>query len=318
MFIFGLLQLGASNPCKKHHNKNQYPPGYWVKCPTCSSMFAKKELSAHITEEHLVSSNIKYIICPLCSCEVLKPSLADHINTEHKDLPPRLIYTKCKATVDTCRKCSKVFRRKFDLRGHLENVHSYKTCVPCNNCEQVISWRYLERHIVNMHVDQEVKIPCPICKTVTNKAKLLKHINTTHKTLSPEKMVKKCGSTLNVCPICSKVFKEKYELKRHITNVHGSFDSKSPKFACLICSKEIYGRDRLRDHIQRHERQSFHGKKIHDTEIFIRRHDDPRVPCPLCGVEFVKSYLKKHMRFIHIGDRPYGCEICGKVSSLQW
>uniref|UniRef100_A0A7S0BI92 C2H2-type domain-containing protein n=1 Tax=Rhodosorus marinus TaxID=101924 RepID=A0A7S0BI92_9RHOD len=98
----------------------------------------------------------------------------------------------------------------------------------------------------------------------------------------------KDGSSL-VCELCSKEFKRKYDLRRHITTVH----EKVRKFGCNMCDLRFLQRAHLTEHISCvHERRKSNF-------------------CAKCDLTFSsKSRLVRHDRAVHQKLRPYVCGVC--------
>ncbi|KAJ8908398.1 hypothetical protein NDN08_005107 [Rhodosorus marinus] len=98
----------------------------------------------------------------------------------------------------------------------------------------------------------------------------------------------KDGSSL-VCEHCSKEFKRKYDLRRHVTTVH----EKVRKFACSMCDLRFLQRAHLTEHISCvHERRKANF-------------------CAKCELTFSsKSRLVRHDRAVHQKLRPYVCGVC--------
>ena len=84
----------------------------------------------------------------------------------------------------------------------------------CPNCNSSFSEQYmLNSHI--KHVHSEKKLHCMTCDYKTNKNSHLKRHILTHeaKEEPPAKKIK--------CDQCSQIFSNKFNLDRHVKNVHG-------------------------------------------------------------------------------------------------
>ena len=55
------------------------------------------------------------------------------------------------------------------------------------------------------------------------------------------------------CPICSKAFKYKYTLPKHMRLMHSENKEMRP-FACTLCGKSFKSKSNLSEHVQRHKR----------------------------------------------------------------
>ena len=127
------------------------------------------------------------------------------------------------------------------------------------------------------HKNPETKlVPCRICpRTFRNKSELLMHEKShkgnTEKYLKPKHESK--------CPHCEKVFREKGNLKKHISSVH----DKLRKFQCHLCDSTFTDSTPLRIHLKRHKA-------------------DPikQFNCDICDKSFkIEDELKVHVKHIH-------------------
>ncbi|GAB0095751.1 Zinc finger C2H2 superfamily [Sergentomyia squamirostris] len=100
--------------------------------------------------------------------------------------------------------------------------------------------------------------------------------------------------TENVCKICSKHYSRRYLLEEHMRTKH---TNEEMPFVCSKCPKRFSSEKKVKVHEAIHLPES--EKLIH--------------PCPYCDKKFSKMVnVQAHVRAVHIGDRPFICEECGK------
>ncbi|XP_044270017.1 zinc finger protein 271-like [Tribolium madens] len=120
------------------------------------------------------------------------------------------------------------------------------------------------------------------------------------------------------CDNCSHSFNQENDLKIH-RSIHNS------DLSCLACSKKFKGRQSLKRHLKIHLTQKPHVCKICSKSFsesyalvkHLRRHSgiprEKRHICEECGQGFSEPYyLKVHVRK-HTGERPLACPDCDKT-----
>uniref|UniRef100_A0A6B2EJJ3 Putative zn finger n=1 Tax=Phlebotomus kandelakii TaxID=1109342 RepID=A0A6B2EJJ3_9DIPT len=104
-----------------------------------------------------------------------------------------------------------------------------------------------------------------------------------------------------ICAICSKRYVVKHWLELHIREKHlnqAPEKGKEKRFVCSKCPKRFVDKTRLKCHEITH---------IPKTERCI-------IPCPQCDRKLSsKNSLRIHLRNIHIGEKSFICEECGKA-----
>lgn len=168
------------------------------KCEECSKVLSSSSsLSAH----KLTHSSDKPWLCEICNKGFnQKAKLKEHIN-RHLDVRPFV-----------CKTCGKGFFQKDRLKTH-EMIHSSDRPFECYICEKSFRRKYeLTRHS-KLHDTEErqklLKYECDICgkksySPADNKKHMLKHTSDKQWT----------------CSICSRLFKDKYNLRNHLLLVH--------------------------------------------------------------------------------------------------
>lgn len=96
------------------------------------------------------------------------------------------------------------------------------------------------------------------------------------------------------CDTCNKKFNRRSIYEQHISTKHRSIDL---PFVCTKCPKRFPSEKKVKLHETVHLPESM--KMVH--------------PCPYCDKKFSKAVnVQAHIRAIHIGDRPFICDMCGK------
>ncbi|KAG4065634.1 hypothetical protein HA402_012624 [Bradysia odoriphaga] len=96
------------------------------------------------------------------------------------------------------------------------------------------------------------------------------------------------------CGICDRVFEKLCKLDYHMRSKHGS--EKLP-FVCSKCPKRFSCESKVKLH-----------ENVHLPDQLKMVH-----PCPYCDKKFTKAVnVTTHVRSIHIRERPFVCEECGK------
>ncbi|XP_061565065.1 gastrula zinc finger protein XlCGF8.2DB-like [Cololabis saira] len=138
--------------------------------------------------------------------------------------------------------------------------------------------------------------------------------------LGPEGSVTLSGGTGEKqfhCGICGKIFKHRYELKRHMI-VHTG----EKPYGCRVCGKRFSNQGNVKRHMSFHTGGKPYGCDLcgyrFDEKVHLEKHmrvhsgENP-LRCDSCGKHFkYPSDLKIHMR-VHTGEAPFQCDICGKM-----
>ncbi|KAA8497818.1 PR domain zinc finger protein 16 [Porphyridium purpureum] len=110
-----------------------------------------------------------------------------------------------------CLMCDKNFTSRFNLKRHMQSVHSEARPFGCNQCDLAFKVRdHLQQHIRVSHgASRRHEFKCDRCDgTVTflTRSNLLRHIRETHEKIMPHR-----------CAECGKEFRSKFSLTRHVT-----------------------------------------------------------------------------------------------------
>lgn len=149
----------------------------------------------------------------------------------------------------------------------------------------------------------------------------------------------------NQCEICSKTFKKKLYLLRHIRQIHTKPDSclcqicgylaenkqrlqyhlaakhNGRQFTCEYCEKNFISKGHLQTHMQSHKNARTYlctvcGKDFNysnSLEYHMRTHTgEKRYQCQYCPRKFAVACALKRHTLAHTGIRPYKCRYCDR------
>lgn len=172
-------------------------------------------------------------ICQICNKSYTsKYSLKYHLKYVHGGvLKPKY----------KCDMCSSQFGNKWNRSRHVETVHRNVRNFECDTCGKKFGAKgSLERHLVHYH-NTCLKYRCAFCQKVyVTEDSCLWHEST-------------CVLTVQArltCNICSKTFKTRELVLRHMKETHACPDS--IKYVCHICGLSYNRKSNLNRHVKMH------------------------------------------------------------------
>ncbi|XP_044744053.1 zinc finger protein OZF-like [Chrysoperla carnea] len=208
-----------------------------------------------------------------------------------------------------CDKCPKRFYVLSALGVHCKSSHKAKpiTCTQCS--QQFYHQLQIEQH---MQTHEEKKFVCEDCgKIFPTRNRLTKH----KKIHSDERPYK--------CPICTRGFKQKFDLTNHVKYRHEESDRRE---ICNICGKLLHPGS-LRAHLETHNTDTIYKceqcGKIYANRIILGKHINQKHKmidlmkkylCKVCNKALESDEnLKRHMLVVHARYKRKECHICGKT-----
>ena len=230
--------LSVSIGSQPSHNSSQWSKVY---CPRCKKMFEnEKDLSDHMESCHGAVFDRNTYCCELCeyNCDS-SLSMNNHIDRYHRpielndeDNTEDISISQSPDERFPCNQCDSSFSYQFTLELHIKNNHTGNNfCYECNF--RTTSDENLQKHINFFHnpmeysSDSNASIPSRK-RPIINDSSTETLISIENADISlnmkvhcdnPSKRRKPMSEFL--CDTCHKSFSKKFNLQRHVKNVHG-------------------------------------------------------------------------------------------------
>ena len=288
-------QNEGANNTKKHK----------IKCKGCQ--FKGKSLLGHLKAKKDCQKFYDMDLLERCAKELKKKKQAEWESANREKRTKRMRNKKetCgdKSSTHTCNICDKVFTLENKLKRHINDVHNELKRYLCPDCPQYFSRKEnLQKHIKrgkhfawkgqkdkakdSMNLDtrftgvdlseKKSSLP-PRIKDNGGNANLSPASSSRKENSSSEIIKDKTDSYPYACSHCEAKFKEKFNLKSHVDDVH----KKVKRFKCDKCSEEF---SRLYN-LTRHKRENTH--LLH-------------LDCQSCGQrKFFRSSALRERHLIH-------------------
>ncbi|XP_034466556.1 zinc finger protein 1035 isoform X1 [Hippoglossus hippoglossus] len=296
---------------KSHSKSGDHPPPSFAR--------AKQESSTSPSESSSVFTKEFKYRCGVCNERFKDPEqLSEHGCLAAKERPY------------ACSDCDKYYLHASHLKKHRNTHHLSlsKSEYPCNQCNSSFSSSQHFLSHLKTHVDPAAAIKrnaegkdkdsfiCPVChQSFTSAIELIGHF--------PIHL----DSTFE-CKICKMKFPSGRKLEEH----EQTHLTAATEFECTECGQRFLGSNTF---LQHHCSQQQHGMKesnysnpsvqatpptyqpaAEEEEVDVTGED--LFNCPHCSMQFSsKSVLLEHQNKIHLKERPFKCEICGKTFAVQ-
>ena len=303
-------------------------------CPICERSFTRSDnLRRHVKINH---KDLGKFICRLC----FKSGNTVDGFEQHVSLCSRRIQSKDskenispkkhraeenKSRLFPCPICKCAFRFRYNLRTHVHGpIHKNTGHFTCKFCSQSGSGILdIESHLkcYDHHTKHGLRL------SVKGKAPRIKKTNGQKNTTN-----KNCEKTINLlekyyappgnqpkytsyqdnksviltCPLCSREFGTKRNLKRHIKNIHGNIR----RFTCKICLKRG---ENVKDFLF-HMESCTHALQCNSYDRIIEDNTvTPPFSCPICERSFTRTdNLRRHVKMNHKDLGTFVCRLCFK------
>ncbi|KAF4521391.1 hypothetical protein B566_EDAN018149 [Ephemera danica] len=273
-------------------------------CHLCNNSYKHKgNLQKHINLNH---TNVDLrVACKVCQkiCHNSK-SLLDHMRYKHRDNSRNLKCDYCSSFFTTqkflqrhmkqrchllrtqsaeggseryyCHLCRMFWSEKFDLTEHILANHTAQdsslSCLVCH--AKYRDHQSLFNHMKNAHRKQ---VECPHCKkSFVDKKYLYLHTRGSYcAALRSHGLSLAHGSSVGLrfqCPMCSKSYRYRSDLRKHITLGHATHDL---TVECEVCKKKCSNRRSLTDHMRNNHKNKPHCPYCHmvlSSKAAIERH----------------------------------------------
>ena len=277
-------------------------------CHECDLRFyGLMDLKKHTTEVH--GHSIREWKCKKCGISFPSSKLYRfHFKEEHESDIPRIKCPYCKYTSNRITINNHIYNTHKDMRKlHPEIAARYK----CDHCEETFHGKGSKGN--HMKVKHTANAVCPECSKVCPSIISLQHHMQGH-----------LGNQF-VCELCSKGFKLKDYLQRHVDRVHNGVKIRPGcQFRCSLCTTGNFATiEKLEKHILACHSgleylclqcpKSFANtdlRRIHEQN----RHGDKTEKCEACDMMFTtKMTLKHHMKQVHMKVKDKVCTYCGQA-----
>ncbi|KAL0269837.1 UNVERIFIED_CONTAM: hypothetical protein PYX00_007436 [Menopon gallinae] len=262
--------------------------------------------------------------------ELVKPEKVDL-------MPTKVVQESSQEKPFLCDTCGKSFKHSNNLKSHVKIHSAHRKKYTCKICNKSFFTNFFLQEHMNAHTG-ETPYKCQVCGREFREKVHLRQHKWTHST---EKFL---------CPVCGNHFNRKGNMTEHIKKYHSS----SEEFTCPICAKSFSSQALLKSHHKRHLNKepyfcslcgkefrhsgslTYHRRTAHTGEkpfqcnyceerfslrsvqkIHERKKHTFEYPykCTFCSRMFNNSSSLKNHSYVHMKEKMFGCDICGKKFS---
>ncbi|KAJ2943461.1 hypothetical protein O0L34_g12268 [Tuta absoluta] len=307
----------TKNPLKDSNEskKRMKPKKPKRNCEDCGIVFEKRsELNIHNNVHHKYRGTFTCVDCHQEHEQF--EQMFEHVRIHGKDSVK-------------CRFCDKHFQNKTLHMDHENSVHTREIVHICDICNKRYFYKgTITKHLL-WHAGLNKKFFCETCgHSFNDRTNLRYHIDAVHlnlrkfpcdqcnKTFKAKKVLKEHVATKHLgieyaqypCKECPAIFKSWRSRRHHLDTHHPNkefpernevvINPNAYSYYCKVCPEVFHNRGRFKAHVLRHSKE---GKLPH--------------MCHVCGLSFSTTYTLRRHEQLHIGLKPFKCDICQKAFS---
>ncbi|KAJ0974887.1 hypothetical protein J5N97_016852 [Dioscorea zingiberensis] len=295
---------------------------------TSSSALAVEEKAAMVGKTEMpLARDIRRYYCEFCGlCRSKKALIRSHMLSDHQeekgDEKIGDVEEASKKGRNTCEECGASFRKPAYLKQHMQS-HSLQRPFACPMDDCPCSYRrkdHLTRHLLK-HEGKVFTCPSENCsRKFAFQGNMKRHVKEFHNDATTPNSCEK----QHTCPEegCGKIFKYASQLRKH-EDTHVKPDYVEVVCGEPSCLKHFTNSECLKAHIEschRHIKCDVCGTRqlkknfMRHQLIHEGKSGAEKIKCTFEGCLYAfsnKSNLRKHLKAVHEGLRPFTCRVSG-------